>query len=142
MYKEDLKKAGVQAELKLVEWNSLVKALDEQKFEAIALAWGGGSVHNDPKQIWHSESSKPGGSNFISYSNPKVDKLIDEGRQIMDHKKREKAWKEVYKLIAEDAPYAFMFNDKYVHYAVSSRIGQPKETYQYDIGYEYWWVQP
>lgn len=141
MYKEDLKKAGIIADLKVLEWNSFVKALDEQKFDAVSLGWGGGSVHNDPKQIWHTESAKMGGSNFISYSNKEVDKLIDQGREIIDNEKRKVLWKKVYKIIAEDAAYAYMFVDKFEHYAVSSRIGQPKETFKYDVGKAYWWVK-
>lgn len=141
MYKEDLKKAGILVELKVVEWNSFVKSLDEQKFDAVALSWGGGSVHNDPKQIWHSESAQPGGSNFISYKNKEVDKLIDQGREIEDSEKRKIIWKKVYRMIAEDAPYALLFVDKYYHYAISNRLGQPKATFQYDVGKAYWWVQ-
>lgn len=141
LYKEDLKKNGIVMDIKLVEWNSLVKALDEQSFEAVTLAWGGGSIDNDPKQIWHSGSAKPGGSNFISYSNPKVDKLIDEGRKELDRSKRIKIWQEVYRLIAEDAPYAFMFNRKYELYGRTSRMGMVKPTYKNDFGYDYWWLQ-
>lgn len=141
IYKEDLKKNGIIMNLKLVEWNSLVKALDEQSFDAVTLAWGGGSVDNDPKQIWHSESAKPGGSNFISYSNKRVDKLIDEGRKELDRNKRMKMWQEIYKLIADDAPYAFMFNREFELYAHTSRMGMQDKTFKYDFGYDYWWLQ-
>lgn len=141
IYKEDLKKAGIDMSLKIIEWNSFVKALDEQKFDAVNLGWGGGSVHNDPKQIWHSESAKPGGSNFISYKNAEVDKLIDEGRKIIDNKERAKEWAKVYDLIAQDAPYVFMFNKKYDHYAVTEKIGMKKPTYNYGIGQQYWYAK-
>jgi peptide/nickel transport system substrate-binding protein/microcin C transport system substrate-binding protein len=140
LYKEDLKKAGIVAELKVLEWNSFVKALDEQKFDAVSLAWGGGSVNNDPKQIWHSESAQPGGSNFISYSNKEVDKLIDQGREIEDNEKRKVIWKKIYRIIADDAPYAFLFVDKYEHYAVSAKVGQPKDTFKYELGKMAWWM--
>ena len=105
------------------------------------MGWGGGSVHNDPKQVWHSASSKNGGSNFISYSNPEVDRLIDEGRKINDNDERAKVWHKVYKLIADDAPYVFMFNKKYDHYAVSKKIGMKKPTYTFSIGQQYWYPQ-
>lgn len=141
IYKEDLKKAGIDMVLQNVEWNSLVKALDEQNFEAVSLAWGGGDVDLDPKQIWHSENAKKGGSNFISYSNKEVDKLIDEGRQTLDKNDRIKVFQKVYRLIADDAPYAFMFNDQFSFYAVSARLGRPKDTFTYATGYYYWWVK-
>jgi len=140
VYKEDLKKSGITMNLKLVEWNSFIKALDDKKFEAVMLGWGGGSIENDPKQIWHSDSAKNQGSNFISYSNKKVDKLIDEGRQELDYNKRIKLWNVIYKEIAKDAPYAFMFNDIYAFYGHTSRMKMEKKTYGYDVGTQFWWL--
>ncbi|MEK6578204.1 MAG: ABC transporter substrate-binding protein, partial [Bdellovibrionota bacterium] len=141
LYKEDAKKAGVGIEVKQIEWNSFVKLLDEHKFEAVRLAWGGGAIDLDPKQIWHSSSSAVGGSNFISYKNPEVDRLIEEARQIMDKKARIPKFRKVYELIAEDAPYVFMFNDKYILYGSTSRIGRDKETLKFSVGTEYWWAK-
>lgn len=142
MYREDLKKAGIDMELKYLEWNSFLKLLDEGNFDAVTLGWGGGSVDPDPKQIWHSASAVAGGSNFINYKNPVVDKLIDEARVEPVKAKRVKLLKEVYKQIAEDAPYAFLFNDKFEFYANSSRIGTPAETFKYEVGTDFWWVKP
>lgn len=141
VYKEDLKKAGVDIILKQVEWNSFVKALDEKKFEAVVLAWSA-SIDVDPKQIWHSSSSKGGGSNFISYNNKQVDALIDKGRLLSNRGKRIKVFRKVFELIADDAPYAFMFNNKYKIYGHTSRIKMEKPTYKYDVGEEYWKIRP
>jgi microcin C transport system substrate-binding protein len=140
LYQEDLKKAGVKMNLQLLEWNALLKNLDERKFDAVALGWGGGSVDHNPKQIWHTESAKDGGSNRIGYSNPAVDKLIDEAIAELDKKKRVQMYRKIYAMIAEDAPYAFLFNDQYVLYAVNKRIGLPKDTYKFAVGADYWWA--
>ncbi len=142
VYKEDLKKVGVDATIKMVEWNTLTKILDERNFEAVNLGWGGGAVDNDPKQIWHSSSAGKNGSNFIHYSNPKVDQLIDQARTLLKREERIPVMQKIYEMIAEDAPYAFMFNQKYVLYGVNQRIGQEKDTYRYSIGRERWWLKP
>jgi len=142
MYREDLKKAGIDMELKYLEWNSFLKLVDDANFDAVTMAWGGGSVDPDPKQIWHSSGAVPGGSNFIGYKSPEVDKLIDEARIEPAKAKRVALLKKVYAKIAEDAPYAFLFNDKYEFYANSSRIGMPAETFKYEVGKDYWWVKP
>lgn len=142
MYREDLKKAGIDMELKYLEWNSFLKLVDEGNFDAVTMAWGGGSVDPDPKQIWHSSGATPGGSNFIAYKNPEVDKLIEDARIEPVKAKRVALLKKVYAKIAEDAPYAFLFNDKYVFYANSSRVGTPAETFKYEIGTDYWWMKP
>ncbi|MCC7441818.1 MAG: peptide-binding protein [Bdellovibrionales bacterium] len=142
IFKEDAKQAGVNVELKLIEWNSFVKLLDERKFDAVALAWGGGAVDYDPKQIWHSESIANAGSNFIGYSNPEVDKLIDEARELMDKPARIAKMRRVYEAIAEDAPYVFLYVDKYDLYGRTARMKTVKDAYKYGIGTSYWWMEP
>lgn len=140
IFKEDAKQAGVDVNVKVVEWNSFIKLLDERKFEAVRLAWGGGDLDWDPKQVWHSSSIANSGSNFVSYNNPKVDQLIDESRLIMDKTVRIKKLREVFKTIAEDVPYIFLFNGKFSYYAHTKHIGKEKDTYVYGIGTDYWWM--
>jgi ABC-type transport system substrate-binding protein len=143
MVKEDCKKAGVDIELKFLEWNSFIKTVDERKMQLWAMGWGGGDVEGDPKQIYHSSSAGKGGSNYGSYSNPEVDKLIDQARGELDAAKRGSMFKKVYNMIAEDAPYVFLFNRKYEYYAQSNKVKSPGETFRYDFGYRTWWsAQP
>ena len=139
LFKEDAKQAGLEITLKFMEWNSFVKAIDDRKMDLFAMSWGGGSVESDPKQIWHTSAIGKGGSNYGSYSNPEVDKLIDEGRQELDAKKRTVIFKQAYTKIAEDVPYIFLFNNKYEFYAQSSKVKSPAETFQYDFGQSTWW---
>lgn len=122
-----------------MEWNSFLKIMDEKNFDAIALAWSG-SIEWDPKQIWHSSSADKSGSNFISYSNPSVDELIEKARLEVDRTKRTKMLRNVYKMIANDVPYIFMFNDKYYLYANSNKVQKPGSTMKYDVGNDIWWT--
>jgi peptide/nickel transport system substrate-binding protein/microcin C transport system substrate-binding protein len=143
LYKEDLRKSGIVMDMKIVEWNTLTKLVaDEHKFDAFAMGWGAGGVDIDPKQIWHSKSQGSNGSNFIGYQNLEVDKLIDQGRQELDKKKRIKIMRAIYEKIAADAPYLFMFNDKYVTYIHTARMKSPKPTYKFGINTDAWWIQP
>ncbi len=139
MYKEDLKKAGIDMEIKLIEWNTFTKLLEEQKFDAVTLSWGGGSAEDDLKQIWHSESARMGGSNFISYANKEVDKFIDQAREEMNDGKRKVLWQKAVRLIAADAPYTLLFNSKYDLYLLNNRVGFDKPTYAFDLSLHYWY---
>ena len=143
IYQEDLKKAGLKMSLKQLEWVSFVKALDERNFSAITLAWSPGASDDEwyPKQIWHSSSIANKGSNFISYSNPEVDQLIDSAETEMNPVKRGKILKKLYRIIAEDSPYTFMFNPDYHFYAHSLRVKMVQPTYPYSIGYKFWWFE-
>lgn len=140
-YQQDLAKAGIKMNLKILDWATFIKALDEKKFDAVSLAWGAGSIENDPKQIWHTDSAKNKGSNFISYSNKEVDRLIMEGRKVLDFDKRVPLWNKIYEIIAADAPYAFMFNDVYNYYGVSDKVKMDKPTYAYDISDKFWYME-
>lgn len=138
--KEDTKKAGIDLDLKFLEWNSFLKTTeDTSRFDLYAMGWGGGDVEMDPKQIWHSTSAGKGGSNRGYYANPEVDKLIDAGRAELDVAKRTVIFKKAYTIIAKDVPYVFMFNNKYEFYANSDKVKMVADTFQYDFGHETWW---
>ena len=124
------------------DWNALIKLVDDRKFDAIMMGWGGGSVDVDPKQIWHSASIPSPGSNFIGYSNPKVDQLIDRMRATMDQAKRTTMLREIHEMIAADAPYSFMFNRKFTLYANTARVRKKQELLKYDVGINTWTLQP
>jgi len=140
IFKEDAKKIGVVVEIKYVEWNTFIKLLDEKKFQAARLAWGG-VFDTDPKQIWHSSFAVPGGSNFVQYKNPVVDKMIEDARETLDDQKRKLKMQEIYEVIANDAPYLFLFSGKYSLYAHTARMKKMKDTYKYEVGTNYWWIQ-
>jgi microcin C transport system substrate-binding protein len=137
LFKEDAKKVGVEVEVKQLEWNSFIKLIDERKFDAVMLSWTG-SVEPDPKQIWHSKSDTPSGSNFIGYRNAKVDALIDKARSEMNATKRLAMMKEVYREIADDVPYAFLFNDRFALYGHTARVQRTKDSYTYSVGSDFW----
>ena len=138
LYQEDLKQAGIKLQLKVLDWASFLRLLDDRNFDAVMLGWSGGSIDHDPKQIWHTESSQKNGSNYIAYSHSQVDSLIDKGRSQLNRQERIKTFRKVYRLIAEDVPYIFMFNSRNKFYGVNQRIYTPAKTFNYDIGMSYW----
>lgn len=141
IFKEDASKVGVEVNIKNIEWNSFVKLLEERNFEAVRLAWGGGGVEWDPKQIWHSSSIAGAGSNFISYTNPEVDKLIDQSRKLYEREQRIPLLRRVHELISADYPYIWWFNSKYTLYGHTKKIQKPKDTFTYGIGQQYWTIK-
>lgn len=141
LYQSDLKKIGVDLQIQMLEWPALVRAANERKFDVVAMSWGAGNVMLDPKQIWHSSSAAAGGSNRVGYSNGEVDRLLDKARFELDKKKRIEILRDVYRRIAADAPYAFLFNDRYVLYAHSAKVKRPKDTYRYTVAPWLWWAE-
>jgi peptide/nickel transport system substrate-binding protein/microcin C transport system substrate-binding protein len=140
VFKEDAKKIGIIIDIKVIEWNSFIKLIDERKFDAIRMAWSA-SFDWDPKQIWHS-SSIEGGSNFIGFNNPEVDRLIDEARNIEEREERIKRLNKVEQIIVDEAPYVWFTYKDTVMYGHTDRMLKEQDTYQYGIGTEYWQFKP
>ena len=138
LVKEDFRKAGIDMEVRFVEWNSLLKTLDEGNFDAFGMAWNG-VVEWDPKALWASTSVPPKGSNFIGYKNSDVDKTIEKARLEFDRNKRALLLQKVYELIASDVPYIFIFNDSSTIYLRSSKVKNSGDTMKYDLGTDLWW---
>jgi microcin C transport system substrate-binding protein len=108
MVKEQFRKAGVQVNIQALEFNALLERMDNRDFDAVIMAWGKGMRHSDSKQIWHSKSSENKGSNFVSYSNPEVDRLIEQASVETDGAKHFKLNQKIGSLIYDDQPYAFI----------------------------------
>lgn len=136
-FKNTAAKVGVAVQLKAVEWTSFMKLLDDHKFQGVVLAWGR-NIDGDLKQIWHSASIANQGSNFISYKNPEVDKLIDEHRGTMDRTKRVELARKIQRLVYDDQPYTFLLEPRFTLYAHQNYVKKDRDTYNYTIGVPAW----
>jgi peptide/nickel transport system substrate-binding protein len=65
-------------------------------------------VDPDAYEIWHSSQIEKG-FNFISYKNPEMDRLWEEGRREYDTEKRKKIYWRIHEGLAEDQPYTFLY---------------------------------
>jgi peptide/nickel transport system substrate-binding protein len=106
--KEDMARVGIVFELQLVEWAAFLKRMTEHNFDASTLLWGSSSPRSDPTQVWHSSGMK-GGSNYISYKNPEVDKLIEQGRVEFDDATRAATFRKMSAILHEEQPYTWMY---------------------------------
>lgn len=70
----------------------------------------GGNV--DPDTWLYETFHTGGGKNYMGYSNPEVDKLLEQGRAESEQAKRKTIYDQAQELIAADAPMAFLYNMK------------------------------
>jgi len=104
-----LARVGIKVNIRTMEWQAFLNTVVMPKnFEAVVLGWGL-SLTPDAYSIWHSNSSKKGGFNFVNYKNKRVDELIKKAEVTIDEKKLSKYYKEIFKLIVEDHPYIFLY---------------------------------
>ncbi|MFP4466582.1 MAG: peptide-binding protein [Candidatus Goldiibacteriota bacterium] len=107
---QQLSKLGIKVEIRVLAWSIFItEFINKRKFDAVVMGW---SLTRDPDcyDIWHSSKTKEGEFNFIAYSNPEVDRLCIEGREVYDPEKRAEIYRKIHSLISEDAPYTFLYN--------------------------------
>jgi peptide/nickel transport system substrate-binding protein len=68
----------------------------------------GQEIPDDPDQyaLWHSTQS----SNITHYQNPKIDKLLEDGRREQNQEKRKQIYQDFQRFLLEDSPAAFLYN--------------------------------
>lgn len=107
--KEQLKKLGIDMNIKVLEWQAMLhEFIHKKRFEAVIMGWG---LSRDPDiyDIWHSSKTKEGEFNFISYKNEEVDRLLIQGRQTFDIGKRKKIYYKIHDILAEEQPTTFLY---------------------------------
>jgi peptide/nickel transport system substrate-binding protein len=123
MIQRYLKAVGIDVSLQLTEFQSLTQTLkakqDPKPYDAALLGWSLG-LDPDAYTVWHSKEY-PNGFNFVGYDNPKVDDLLSRGRTEMDRGKRAVIYHEMLQILAEDAPYVFLYSPK-ANIGVNKRI--------------------
>lgn len=106
---KQLAKVGIIVSIRVLEWQAFLKTVvTPRRFESILLGWSMG-LTPDAYSIWHSQSQRKGGFNFIGYENPHVDKLIDESEREIDRQKLGAMYQKIFALITEDIPYVFLY---------------------------------
>jgi len=104
-----LRKIGIKVDIRTVEWSTFVNQfIDKKRFEAVLLGWSIG-LDADQYDIWHSSKTKEKELNFISYSNPEVDSLLEKGRRTFAIEERKKAYFRIQEILADEVPYIFLY---------------------------------
>ena len=122
---EDLRRVGIDLDLRSYEFATFYDDVLKGNFQMFSLIWTGGSLVNPDilRRVFHSDQTPPLGFNRGYYRNPEVDRLLDRATQATEEEERAQAYREVQRLIAEDAPYVPIWNRTNVIVAQSSLNG-------------------
>ncbi|MFZ2492156.1 MAG: ABC transporter substrate-binding protein [Thermoanaerobaculia bacterium] len=139
----ELKAIGVRLDIAVLEGSVAIDRMLQGNYESILFAWDL-DPDPDPFAVFHSSQMPPRGQNFVYYSNPEADRLIDQGRRELDHSKRVDIYQRLHEVLAEDQPYAWTVQ-------VSSKWGVNKRVRGVEVSPKYglflwypgdlgWWI--
>ncbi len=109
-----LREVGVDAAIKTLEWAAYLEITKKGPQESVVpmymLGWGTvtGDADYGLYALFHSSQWTPAGQARHFYKNPKVDELLDRGRNVANPAQREAAYKEAMELIMQDASWLFL----------------------------------
>jgi oligopeptide transport system substrate-binding protein len=118
---------GVEVEIQQVEWATYLQDLNNEKFQAFAgLGWE--ADYPDPQDfldiLFHSESS----INHGGYSNPEVDRILEEARIEQDATRRVSLYRQAEVKIVDDAPWVPLWYQGERHVLIKPYINDYRLT--------------
>ena len=135
-----LKKVGIEADIQDYEWSVFLDKQSKHQYDACYGGWVLGDGPSDPYQIFHSSQSNDEGSNYISYSNPESDQIIEQLRVEFDPAKRKELIMRWQEIIYEDQPYTFLWSDV-SKFATSDRYRNTRwYAHSYPNKSNEWWT--
>lgn len=96
----------IQAELKIVGIESEIRltSLAPDDFDMF-LAIQKSTLDPDQYSFWH--TGQP--SNLTKISNPRIDKLLEDGRKLLDQEERKKIYFDFQRFLVEESPAVFLY---------------------------------
>ncbi len=109
MWKQNL---GVQVSVQQVEWATYLNDLKRRKFQMFGVTSGWIADYADPQDfldiLFYSKSNE----NHMGYSNPNLDKLLEQARVEQDNAKRMSLYQQAEQVIVTDAPVIPLHNSR------------------------------
>jgi len=121
LLQEQFKKIGAQVDIEPVDWPASFAAQDAGDFDGLLSAFSPDPSAGGLKQSWSTSGIGANGQNFLGYSNPKVDALLDSSAYTTDAAKSKAYVSRAFRQIIDDAPGIWLY-DLFFTDAVSRRI--------------------
>jgi peptide/nickel transport system substrate-binding protein len=144
-----LRRIGVRAEVRLIEWNTLVELAEgtplpgggrRRDFQAMISRWTDG-VRKADAAVFHSRSADSPLAE-TGFSSPRTDVLLDTLDVLMDREQARPLWGEYHDIMLRESPYAVLY---YPHWLLANR--ERLRGIALDVRGELayvreWWIHP
>ncbi len=99
---------GIETEIETMELGVYVDRWLKGDFDAVvALNGGNPDPHNMFYRYWHSTGNL---NKVAAYNDPEIDKLLDQGKAVLDPEKRKAVYDELQKKLTEAAPWVWLYD--------------------------------
>ena len=142
IYKQSLRRIGVELNVRIFEVATLVAKLKDHDFQSYLAVV---EVTNDPDEwsfYWQTDAYTDG-YNYVGYSNQRVDELFALGRRELDRDVRKAYYQEVQQILMDEQPFSFIW-DYRLYWAFSNHLRginlAVSGPFLHYPGLRHWWV--
>ena len=140
MIQDQLKKIGVQAIPRQVEFNTLATRTTDGTFDAAMIGFTM-DTSLDMRTTFHSQSIGDG-ANFSRFRNPEVDRLIEQMANQPDVLAARPYLDQIQQIVHREQPVTFLWESQRLT-AVNKRVKDVKPTLAFSFAnLKEWWVDP
>jgi peptide/nickel transport system substrate-binding protein len=104
---DELSDVGITVKIRDLDFATWLDEEGKGNFDSFMLGWLG---NIDPDEFYYAQHHSKGTFNFQGYSNPEVDKLLDEAKTETDENTRHGLYDQAAKQIVDDASYIYLYN--------------------------------
>jgi peptide/nickel transport system substrate-binding protein len=140
MIQDQLKKIGVKAVPRQVEFNTLASQTTDGKFEAAIIGFTM-DTSLDMTSNFHSKSIAEG-ANYVRYRKPEMDRLLESAASQPDMLAERPYLNQIQQLVHREQPVTFLWESQRLT-AVNKRVKDVRPTLAYSFfNLKEWWVEP
>ena len=104
---QNLAEVGITADINAPEWSQWLELEGAGNYDVYLCGWVG---LTDADSYFYLQQHTGEVFNFTGFSNPDLDKLLDEGRSSSDFDKRFSVYEQANKLVVDGAPYVYFYS--------------------------------
>jgi peptide/nickel transport system substrate-binding protein len=121
MLQEYFRKIGVQVDIEQTDFKTMLERQADGDFELYVASFSPDPSPSGTRQNWATTGIGPHGQNFLRYSNPRVDALLDSTTSTFDAAKMKSYASRAFQTIIDDVPAVFLY-DITIIYAAHKRL--------------------
>ena len=146
VYQQDLRRAGIEMNLKLTNFATMWKLIDDRSFDVANVAWSG-MIFPNPEFSFHSRYADQSQTNNITgFKNQRVDQILEAYPGMFDLNERIRALREMDGLIHREHPYMLNWYAPFSRVLYWNRFGMPpfylSKMGDMDDILTLWWFDP
>ena len=142
-----LKEYGINMQIKFVDYNTMIKNVNERNFTISYLGYSGLSFPNPETSLKSELADKNDNNNVWGFKSDRVDELLAEYDVCFDQNKRIKIIREIDGIFCEEHPTSFATLRSYIRVMWWDKFDYPEWMFTKNGGdrwsiFSYWWIDP